>query len=276
MRRPSPGGGIADRGAELIQGDLHCAATLERLVEDSAAVIHSAGVVRGGSRHAFDAVNVDGTAAVIEAVKRRHNPPRLVLISSLAAREPQLSWYAGSKRAAEQLLEREDTLDWVIIRPPPVYGPGDREMLPVFRLMARGLAPVPGTPDARLSLVHVDDLVAALAACLDSGAVAHRTLALCDGRLGGYDWRELAAVVESVTRQRVRIWPVPAPLLDSVARFNLLLGNVTGRAPMLTPAKLRELRHPDWVVDNEAITAATGWQPRVDLRQGLAELLSPG
>jgi len=39
---------------------------------------------------------------------------------------------------------------------------------------------------------------------------------------------------------------------------------------------LRELRHPDWVVDNDAITAATGWTPRVDLRKGLKQLkISP-
>lgn len=239
-------------------------------------MIHAAGVVRGGSRRAFNAVNVDGTAAVIDAVKRRRHPPRLLLISSLAAREPQLSWYAGSKRAAEQLLEGEDALDWVIIRPPAVYGPGDRELLPVFRLMARGLATVPGSPDARISLIHVDDLVAAIEACLESGPAAHRTLTPCDGKTGGYDWNELAAIVGSVASQRVRIWSVPTPLLDSVARLNLLLGKATGRAPMLTPPKLRELRHPDWVVDNQVMTAVTGWRPKVGLRQGLAELLATG
>ena len=41
---------------------------------------------------------------------------------------------------------------------------------------------------------------------------------------------------------------------------------------MLTPAKLRELRHPDWSVDNREISALTGWQPAIKLRQGL-ELL---
>jgi hypothetical protein len=41
---------------------------------------------------------------------------------------------------------------------------------------------------------------------------------------------------------------------------------------MLTPPKLRELRHPDWVVSNDAITLATGWTPVVELREGLEQL----
>jgi nucleoside-diphosphate-sugar epimerase len=275
VRRVDRGSEIAARGAELVPGDLADPGALRELVADSAAVIHAAGAVRGGSQRAFDAVNVDGTAAVIEAVRALTDHPRLLLLSSLAAREPQLSWYAKSKRAAEALLERESTLDWIILRPPAVYGPGDREMLPVFRLMSRGLATVPGSPEARLSLIHVSDLVRAVVACLETAATRHQTLSLCDGKPGGYDWRELAAMTGAVAGRPVRLWAVPAPLLDLVARINLSLASVTGRAPMLTPPKLRELRHPDWVVDNADITDLTGWQPAVGLRAGLSELLAP-
>ncbi len=274
VRDPGRAGELVTLGAELVEGDLGDQRALGELVAGSAAVIHAAGAVRGGSQRAFDTVNVDGTAAVIDAVRALADPPRLLLLSSLAAREPQLSWYARSKRAAEGLLAREQRLDWVILRPPAVYGPGDREMLPVFRLMVRGLAPVPGSPDARLSLVHVGDLVDAVVACLEAPATRHRVLSLCDGKPGGYDWRELGAIAGSVAARRVRLWSVPGPLLDLVARLNLSLSSVTGRPPMLTPAKLRELRHPDWVVDNEAITALTGWQPRIGLREGLAQLLA--
>ena len=64
-------------------------------------------------------------------------------------------------------------------------------------------------------------------------------------------------------------------LLDAVAALNSRIAAVTGSAPMLTPPKLRELRHPDWVADNSAITAATGWTPAVGLRAGLELLKMP-
>ena len=76
----------------------------------------------------------------------------------------------------------------------------------------------------------------------------------------------------SLWGRRVRIWRVPTWLLNLVARCNLRLARITGSAPMLTPAKLRELRHSDWVVDNQAIGEVTGWSPTIDLREGLAAL----
>lgn len=259
-----------------MEGDLSTPAALHNLVAGSAGVVHAAGAVRGGNPGDFEAVNAAGTAALLATLRNLPGTPRLLLMSSLAAREPGLSWYARSKRSAEQLLEQEAGLDWVILRPPPVYGPGDREMLPIFRWMARGLAPVPGDVGARISLVHVDDLVTATLACLQADSVSHRTLTLCDGRVGGYDWRDLAGIVGKVCGRRVRLCRLPGPLLDAVAATNLWLARLTRRKPMLTPAKLRELRHPDWVVDNAEITAATGWEPQIGLQDGLRQLLAPG
>ena len=106
-------------------------------------MVHGAGAVRGNSQADFDRVNVTGTATLLDAIADLPSPPRILLLSSLAAREPQLSWYAHSKREGEQQLEKHPRLDWVILRPPAVYGPGDREMLPLFQAMSRGSALVP-------------------------------------------------------------------------------------------------------------------------------------
>ena len=255
-----------------MEGDLDNTDALRQLVAGSAAVIHAAGAVRGASRLDFDHINVTGSANVLAAVAAQARPPRLLLLSSLAAREPGLSWYAASKQAGEDLLAQRPDLDWVILRPPAVYGPGDREMLPLFRAMARGIAPVPGAAAARISLVHVADLVAACLACLESGATRGQTLTPCDGRAGGYDWREMADLVGAVWGRRVRLWQVPRWLLDGIAWINVTSARLSGRAPMLTPAKLRELRHGDWVTDNADITRATGWRPDIGLRQGLEQL----
>ncbi len=43
---------------------------------------------------------------------------------------------------------------------------------------------------------------------------------------------------------------------------------------MLTPGKVRELVHPEWLCDNRAFTAATGWQPSLDLNHGSQSLFS--
>lgn len=231
--------------------------------------------MRGNSQADFDCVNVAGTAAVLKAISAQAHPPRLLLLSSLAAREPQLSWYAHSKREGEQLLEEFTHIDRVVLRPPAVYGPGDKEMLPIFQLMHRGIAVVPGSPDVRMSLIHVSDLVEAILACLQSPAASGQTLALCDGRPNGYNWHEMVDIAAQHWSRRIRLVRVPRWLLNTIAKANSALAGLTGNAPMLTPPKLRELRHSDWVADNHAITAATGWTPKIGLREGLEQLKLP-
>lgn len=273
VRTPAKAEHLASLGASLTAGDLHNPAALRELAAGCDALVHSAGAVRGSCQADFDRVNVAGTEAVVTALIDAAPRARLLMLSSLTAREPALSWYGHSKRESETLLEQRAQLDWVILRPPAVYGPGDKEMLPVFQSMARGIALVPGSPDARASLIHVSDLVHAMIACLQSPAARHCTLYLGDGKEGGYTWREMAAIAGEHWSRRVRLWQVPAWLLNSVAGINLALAKLTGRAPMLTPPKLRELRHPDWGVDNQQICSVTEWQPQISLRQGL-ELLN--
>lgn len=272
VRNPSAAQHLADLGVSLVAGDLDNPGALEELVAGADAVIHGAGAVRGASQEDFDAVNVRGTGNLLAAIAAGAPGARLLMLSSLTAREPGLSWYGHSKSDSEALLANYPELDWIVLRPPAVYGPGDREMLPVFQAMARGVATVPGSPEARASLVYVSDLVEAMMTCLDTPQCRGETLYLHDGQPGGYSWRDMADIAGQHWQRRVRLWCVPRWLLDAVAGINLALARRTGRAPMLTPAKLRELRHPDWSVDNDRISALTGWKPRIKLRQGL-ELL---
>jgi nucleoside-diphosphate-sugar epimerase len=238
-------------------------------------VVHCAGAVRGATPEQFDRINVEGVRQLLLALESQDTPPRLLMLSSLAAREPQLSFYAASKYQGEQVLVNQARrVAWDVLRPPAVYGPGDREMLPLFRAMARGIAPVPGEPRARFSMLFVDDLAAAVLAWIASGQAGNGIFTLDDGREGGYDWRDVAAIVGQMCRRRVRLLRVPDWALDIPAWLTRRASRLFGYAPMLTPEKLRELRHTDWVCDHAALHAATGWQPRVQLEEGL--LRTPG
>ena len=143
--------GVVD---EWVAGDLDDRAALQKLVRNVDAVVHCAGAVRGASPQAFDRVNVVGVRNLVEVVSSCSQVPRLLSLSSLAAREPQLSFYAASKRKGEQVLEQEaQAISWIALRPPAVYGPGDRELLPLFQMMAKGIAPIPGAKNARFSMI---------------------------------------------------------------------------------------------------------------------------
>ena len=88
---------------EVVAGDLHDDAALGRLCAGAETVIHAAGLVKAKSRAAFDAVNVEGARRVATAA-REAGVPHVLLVSSLTAREPQLSHYSASKRAGEDAM----------------------------------------------------------------------------------------------------------------------------------------------------------------------------
>lgn len=269
--RPGSAGKALPTGVARILGELNDPGSLAGLLDGAAAVVHCAGAVRGASRAAFmqtNAAPVDGLARAAHRAGTR----RFILISSLAASRPELSPYADSKRAGEAaLLALADGLDCIVLRPPAVYGPGDSEMLPLFRLMRSGFAPVFTSRDSRFSLIFIGDLVRAIIATLTCAAVqgGEPVFELHDGHLDGYTLDDLIAELEKTGTARVRRIPVPAAALDIAAAANLLFARLFGYAPMLTPWKLRELRHPRWVCDNNAFSALTGWRPANGFSRGL-------
>ena len=185
-KRPSQG------APEWVVGDLEDMESLRRLVAGVGAVVHCAGAVRGASRKNFERINVEGVARMVLAARSQHPAPRFFLISSLAAREPHLSYYAASKRKGEKaLISNAGQMPWVIFRPPAVYGPGDRELLPLFRWMCKGIAPVFGSAGRRFSLLYVEDMAEAIVCYLRRGMDWGRSYEVHDGHAGGYSWEDI-------------------------------------------------------------------------------------
>jgi nucleoside-diphosphate-sugar epimerase len=267
--------GLRRLGAELVPGDLADRPALRSLLHGVEAVVHCAGAVRGISDEDFALANVDGTERIATLASLGDPPPRFVFLSSLAAREPDLSPYARSKREGELVLQRAaGAMPLTILRPPAVYGPGDREMLPLLLLMMRGIAPVLGSPRARFSMLYVDDLASAIERCLAPSSVGRGVFELHDGRADGYTWDAVIEAASKVRGKRVRKLVLQPGLLYGLAAVSTHWGRLTGMSPMLTAGKVRELTHTDWVCDNAELTRALGWVPQVELTEGLRRTMA--
>ena len=257
-------------GVEAVYCDLSDTAQLVAAIERCSAVIHCAGSVRGRSLEDFRPANIAGVRAVVDAMNQVKTRIPMLLVSSLAAARPHVSDYANSKFLGERELIEHAGFPWTIIRPPAVYGPGDKEMLPILKLARKGLVTPAGPRDQKLSLVHVKDVAAAVVACLKNfGACDGKTFTLDDGHEGGYDWEEIAQACSTGRRFRLN---VPGWLLFGSGYVNLALSRILGYVPMLTPGKARELTQADWVCNNRDLNQATGWSPEIDLQQGVQSL----
>ncbi|MFO7494564.1 MAG: NAD-dependent epimerase/dehydratase family protein [Desulfobacterales bacterium] len=258
-----------------VPGCLEDTDSLARLMTGADAVVHCAGRVRGVDEKAFNLVNGDGVARLVRAAGRLHPAPRILSLSSLAAREPHVSPYAASKRLGEQLLSAGAArLSWVVLRPPVVYGPGDRETAPLLRWMSRGIAPLVADEKTRFSMIFAEDLAEAVIALLQQPVWKGQVFELHDGHRGGYCWREVIETVSRVTGRPVRGFRLPRILVRSLAGLNLRAARALGYAPMLTPGKVRELTHSDWTADNAAICRKTGWAPVTPLQEGMRRTLA--
>ena len=247
---------------EWVEGALDRPESLARLVEGCDAVIHVAGAINAPTKAAFDAANVGGTQAMVAAAKAA-GVRRFVHVSSLAAREPQLSLYGASKAKAEEVVASSG-LDWAMVRPPAVYGPGDREMLDLFKMARGGQIWMP--PKGRLSLLHAADLARLLVALAGDGASADRIFEPDDGRPGGWTHVEFGEALGDAVGMPARTISTPRFLLSAASRIDRLL---RGDRAKLTPDRVAYFCHPDWVADPALAPPADLWRPEIETRAGL-------
>jgi nucleoside-diphosphate-sugar epimerase len=250
-----------DACPEVVVGDLSDLHALARLAKGADVVIHAAGVVKGANRAAFDRVNVEGAHRVALAAR---DVAHTVLVSSLTAREPGLSHYSASKRAGEEAMRTVLGPRLSVVRPCAIYGPGDRELLPVFQ--AADVLPVLPvlSETARVAMIHVEDAArqtAAVAAAPSQG----RVTALSDARPDGYTWRELMAAAAQACGRTPRFVRAPGAIVRALGITNDFTA-LLGASPMLTSAKARELLHPNWAIAQEERTEGIA-----AARYGLAE-----
>jgi uncharacterized protein YbjT (DUF2867 family) len=252
-----------EEGIAWVDGALDRPESLAKLAQDADAVIHIAGLINA-DRPAFEAVNVVGTAAMIDAA-RKAGVRRFIHVSSLAAREPELSAYGWSKERSERVVAASG-LQWTIIRPPAVYGPGDRETLELFRMARRGLVALP--PFGRFSLIHVEDLCRLILAVLDEPDTWGETYEPDDGREEGWEHSHFARSLAGILDRRAATVAMPKTVMMAAARLDQL---VRRKKAKLTTDRVGYFCHPDWVVRAERRPPAPLWQPRIHTPAGLKE-----
>lgn len=256
-RRAQP----ARTGVTWAEGTLDNASALDALVGGADAVLHIAGAVNVPTRDAFAAANIAGTRAIVDAATRA-GVKRFVHVSSLTARLPALSNYGWSKAEGESVVSNSG-LDWVIVRPPGVYGPRDTDMLELFRMARRGFMLLP--PPGHGSWIHVEDLAHLLLRL--ASVPSRQSLYEPDGTPGGVAHRALArAIAKAVGHAPPLTLSAPRPLLHLAARTDRL---VRGNQAKLTPDRAAYMSHPDWVSMPQLQVEQELWTPKWSLAAGL-------
>lgn len=263
-RVPPPG--LWPEPPDVVVGHLADRDSLARLLADVDVVIHLAGAIKAADRQAFFEVNEAG----VERLAAGLGSARLILVSSLAAREPGLSDYAASKRAGEEAARRLCGRSLTILRPPAIYGPGDRETLPLFRLAAISpMLPRLGPAQGRVALCHVDEVVHLV--CAVAAEPLPGLFAVGGPRPEGFSWDDILRTASAAFGRSAVTLACPPGALMVAARVSSALARLSKRAAMFTPGKVRELRHLDWSVAPGEAAPRSHTGPPIPLSEGFVE-----
>jgi len=295
VRPTSQVAALARWPVRFVSGDVTELTNLEAAVAGCDVVYHLAGVTSALRRADMYRVNAEGVANVAKACAGQATPPKLIVVSSLAAARPApdglavresdepapVSVYGRSKRAGE-LAARQHAANVpiTIVRPPIVFGEGDRALLPLFRGIARwGVHVVPGFFDKRYSLVHADDLAQSLLLAGERGARLAADGNTSPGQ-GVYfvaadetpTYAELGRMVgEALGRRRVLVVRQAHAVVWSVAATTQTLGWLRRRPFAFNWDKAREATAGSWLCSAELIRRETGFAPAASMLERLRQ-----
>ncbi|WP_374383598.1 NAD-dependent epimerase/dehydratase family protein [Dongia sp.] len=272
VRRMPSSALLAGHSLEIVLGDLDNRESLGHLLQGCDAIVHGAGLVRALKPLDFFKVNEGGTQQILEAAAEHAPRARFLQVSSLAAREPQLSAYAGSKHAAEQKVAAlAGERPWIALRPPAVYGPGDVELLPLFQAAKLGLIAYPAAAGARVSTIHVDDLATGVATILAASDWSTRIVEIDDEHPRGHDWPEILTALGTAFGRRPTSVRLPRSAMTPIAAVVGLISQLRKQPQVLSAEKVAELYHPNWVAAGPRLSELVRWEPLFSLEKGFAD-----
>ena len=237
-------------------------------------IIHSAGATSAGSQEEFDRANGLITRNMLIARDKSASGALFIFISSQAASGPggkgPVTDYGRSKLLGEYAVR--DTENWIIVRPPAIFGPRDPASTPVLRLALKGLFISPWINRGGFALAYAPDLAQLIIHLPEFPEAVGKTLEPSYGRL--FSWKDFHRLLQKASGRRILHLRIPAFLVHSAGFMSETLAAMTGRTPFFGRDKCKELLAHDWKLENGLTEEITGWKPAIPVEQALTETFS--
>ena len=276
---------LRDLNVTIVRGDLTNKELLRRSVAECDYIYHVAAVTRAKEWSAFQDANVAGTLALARAAAEADSKLKNLLITSslavvgegtegIATEETPLqpvSLYGRSKKEMEESIEdfcKKAGLPYVVVRPPSVYGPRERDIFTFFQAARRGIGPFIGQGQApEISLVHVDDLVGGMIAAAESDVTSGKVYFLGDRQ--PQSWHEIIAATEAGLGRRVRPLALPEGIVRPIGAISEWVGKLSGKYPALNQEKANEILVACKMCSSARASSDFGYAPATDITEGI-------
>ena len=276
-----------------LTGDLRDQDSLNRACENAEVVFHLAGLTSAKSRREYFKYNAEGTKNIAQAALKA-KVKRFIYVSSLAAAGPSIglapktekdtdhpiSMYGESKLRGELYLdELRGQLPFVILRPPMVYGPRDRNVYHFFKIIQRNWMPVLPSKSTMghkyYSAIHVDDLIQAMMHTLDcpeKSFLQGERFFVSDGQIYTYE-RIMSLIAQELKVKPIRL-KVPGALVSALAFSGTLIGKILDKKLPLNRDKLNELTPDYWICSAQKAMDELKLKPKYTLETGIPQTVT--
>ncbi len=268
---------------QIVAGDLSDEGALREGVRGADAVVHLAGILTETTSDEFRRVNVEGTERVLAATAAAgHGVGRFVHVSSIAAAGPSavgaplsedtpprpISAYGRSKLASEAAVRRYGgQFPVTVVRPPIVYGPGDRVNLFFARMARRGTCWSVGHPEMPLSVIFATDLARGIAEMVEQPGAAGELFFLSADLQPRFV--DLIDAIGRAVGTTPRVRPLPRAVAGAVAAMCQGWGRLSRSTVPLNRDKLCELLAPAWTCTAAKAQERLRWRAAVDYPDGI-------
>ena len=274
-----------------ITGDLRDQESLNRACEGVDAVIHLAGLTSAKNREEYFKFNAEGTKNLADAAVRSKTVKRFIFVSSLAASGPSVglapktetdidhpvSQYGESKLRGELYLEEmKGRLPYIVLRPPMVYGPRDRNIYLFFKSIQKNWMPIlpskSTTGHKYYSSIHVDDLIQSIVLSLSAPESLFKTgekFFVSDGNIYTYE-RIMGIISQELKVKPIRI-KVPISLVSAVFKGGTLVGKLLNKNLPVNNDKLNEMLPDYWICSSQKAFDQLGLKPKYSMDTGIPQ-----
>ena len=236
-------------------------------------IYHVAGAVKARTSEDFDRINAGTTAAMVKAANEVCPQALFILTSSQAAAGPcgtgPVTPYGRSKVLAEHAVTGMNR--YIIVRPPAVFGPGDKATESLFKWAKRGLTVSTGREPGAFCMISVQDLADFMALLANGDKAVGKILQPSYPEL--ITWKRFHRALEKACSRKILRIRVPGFMVHTAGFLAEIAATFTGSCPMVTREKARELSAPSWVLMQHEVEAVTGWKPGLTPEETLAEAI---
>jgi nucleoside-diphosphate-sugar epimerase len=256
-------------------------------LENIDTVFHCAGLTKAKTRQEYFLINAESCRPFYKALAEYgQNLKAVVHLSSLAAVGPgepgqkidentpcnPITYYGKSKLAGEQIaLEFASTLPMIILRPPVVYGPREKNFFLYLKSIRQGWSIRIGKTKRHLSLIHASDLVAAMLTASEGEILQDNIYFVTDGNI--YTWDDVSELAMQCLDVKARIFTLSEKTLKRAAMLTEAVAGLTRQTPLLDRQRVLDICQSSWVASPQKFFDRFNFVPQFDLARGLPHTL---